>query len=110
MSKITIGLLTILSLLSCRSAFADSPVDFSRKDVQLYTIAAFAVQTTSYRIMRKTLGIPKLESWIISTLLTGSLSVAYDNYKDGKGYIGSQRQLGTLVGITIGTTISIALD
>ena len=94
-------------LLFTTGAYAESPIDFNRRDVQIYTVGAYALQTTAFRFLRHRGGMGKLPAYIIATLGTAGLSMIIDN---ADKRIDAQRQYGMVTGITVGTIISIAFD
>ena len=106
-------LIVVLALITPNKAFGEATLppeplsDIADPQTQVNALAAYALATTTYAILRKN-DVPKLTAFVISHVGAAALSVAYDQYlDDSKGYVSRSRQGTTALALVIGATISI---
>ena len=113
MKTILYLIVVLFALIASNTAYAEKGlgpeplIDIANPRTQVNALAAYALATTTYAILRKN-DVPKLPAFLISHVGTAGLSLAYDHYlDDSRGYVSRSRQGTTALALVVGAAISI---
>lgn len=89
---------------------ANAEVDFRKSDHVLSAVGGYAVHYTIMNELHNRMKVNKFKSFLVATILTGTLSYAVDKLWDGNSRIDTGRQTAAAVGIGVCFGLTITLD